>query len=205
MKPSVATLPLLKAVAALCVLNTILLAVGAFAFWRMWRMWEMWAMWAPPRGRRSGAAASASAPHASPSEGAGDGGDGGVCSALTCGAVDPVSDPAYNMREIAKQSILLEEHLTVDAKFCVDCVTKHFLHIIGLANEAAMLAGADAARFPLLDATGPTYDRLFERWLATRGGPEALDARLKIAGEMRDFRKKVIAAYWPNAAMTSKA
>ena len=59
-----------------------------------------------------------------------------ACDSRTCGATDPVSDPAYNMREVAKQSILLEEHLTIDAKFCVDCVTKHFLHIIGLANEA---------------------------------------------------------------------
>ncbi len=198
MKSSAANLPLLKVVAALCVLNTILLAVGAFAFWRMW---------ASSRGRRGGAAAAAASvayaaglSGSGAAGGGGDGGGGGVCSALTCGAADPVSDPAYNMREIAKQSILLEEHLTVDAKFCVDCVTKHFLHIIGLANEAAMLAGADAARFPLLDAAGPTYSRLFERWLATRGGAGALDARLQIAGEMRDYRKKVIAAYWPNVA-----
>jgi len=124
---------------------------------------------------------------------------GGSCSALTCGAADPVSDPAYNMREIAKQSILLEEHLTVDAKFCVDCVTKHFLHIVGLANEAAMLAGADVDRYPLLGATGPTYGGLFERWLSTRGEPGAHEARLQIAGEMRDFRKKVVSAYWPSA------
>jgi len=120
-----------------------------------------------------------------------------ACDSRTCGATDPVSDPAYNMREVAKQSILLEEHLTIDAKFCVDCVTKHFLHIIGLANEASMLAcSADAERFPLLQQVGPTYERLFGRWLATRDLADARDDRLAIASEMRDFRKRLVGAYF---------
>ena len=51
----------------------------------------------------------------------------------TCDALDPVSDPRYNMQQIIKQSILLEEHLTNKNKRCRDCITKHFLHIIGLA------------------------------------------------------------------------
>ena len=34
------------------------------------------------------------------------------CDAKTCGAIDPVSDPKYNMTQIIKQSILLEEHIT---------------------------------------------------------------------------------------------
>ena len=39
-----------------------------------------------------------------------------------------------------KSSILLEEHLANKNKRCRDCITKHFLHIIGLAEEAQMLA-----------------------------------------------------------------
>jgi len=35
----------------------------------------------------------------------------GSCSA-SCDSIDPVSDPRYNMQQIIKQSILLEEHLT---------------------------------------------------------------------------------------------
>ncbi len=40
--------------------------------------------------------------------------DEGFCSSSyksKCGAIDPVSDPAYNMRNLIKQTILLEEHL----------------------------------------------------------------------------------------------
>ena len=33
------------------------------------------------------------------------------CDVKSCGALDPVSNPAYNMQQIVKQSILLEEHL----------------------------------------------------------------------------------------------
>jgi len=118
------------------------------------------------------------------------------CNAASCGATDPVSDPDYNMREIAKQSILLEEHLAVDAKFCRDCVTKHFLHIIGLANEAVMLAGANVSAFPLLAQTAPTYQSLFDQWLASRDTEQAHSERLTIAGSMRDFRKLIVVAYF---------
>jgi len=131
--------------------------------------------------------------------------DTGTCDASTCGATDPVSDPDYNMREIAKQSILLEEHLSVDAKFCRDCVTKHFLHIIGLANEAVMLAGAKADTFPLLVETGPTYESLLEQWLKTRdlAPDQARTARLAVAGSMRDFRKQIIVVYFAQNASSA--
>ena len=182
-----ATDPLLLLVAVLCAVNTAVLVAAAILY-----------LYSLHRARRPNAQGRSG--HSGHSGHSGAAGAAGSCSALTCGAADPVSDPAYNMREIAKQSILLEEHLTVEAKFCVDCVTKHFLHIVGLANEAAMLAGADVDRYPLLGATGPTYGGLFERWLATRGEPGAHEERLQIAGEMRDFRKKVVAAYWPLGA-----
>ena len=64
----------------------------------------------------------------------------GKCSVSGCSSIDPVSDPKYNMQQIVKQSILLEEHLANKNKRCRDCITKHFLHIIGLAEEAQMLA-----------------------------------------------------------------
>jgi len=46
------------------------------------------------------------------------------------------------MREIATQCIFLEEHLSIDNKYCIDCVAKHLLHCHGLANETAMLASS---------------------------------------------------------------
>jgi hypothetical protein len=51
----------------------------------------------------------------------------------------PVMDPKFNMREICKQCILLEDHLCHDEKRCYDCCVKHFLTIEALAEEAITL------------------------------------------------------------------
>ncbi len=57
----------------------------------------------------------------------------------SCNALLPVMDPMYNMREIFKQSILLEDHLFQKEKRCHDCICKHFLTIEALAEEAITL------------------------------------------------------------------
>jgi hypothetical protein len=51
----------------------------------------------------------------------------------------PVLDPVFNLREICKQSILLEDHLSQPEKRCTDCCVKHFLTIEALAEEAVTL------------------------------------------------------------------
>lgn len=54
-------------------------------------------------------------------------------------ALLPVMDPRFNLREICKQCVLLEDHLTHEEKRCTDCCTKHFLTIEALAEEALTL------------------------------------------------------------------
>ena len=144
-------------------------------------------------------------PHAIVGDGSeGDGGadgqegGGGKCSAASaqaakmCGAEDPVSDPDYNMKEIAKQSILLEEHLVEKNKRCKDCIAKHFLHIIGLAEEAQCLAGSKLAKYPLMGDSPKYYKRLFDRWLKHRDN----DAEYrKIDDQLRARRKQLMAVY----------
>lgn len=51
----------------------------------------------------------------------------------------PVTDPCFNMREICKQCILLEDHLFQKQKNCDDCCRKHSLAIEALAEEAITL------------------------------------------------------------------
>ena len=68
----------------------------------------------------------------------------GVCGAggegcKSCDSLLPVLDPRFNMREICKQSVLLEDHLFQKEKRCHDCIIKHFLTIEGLAEEAITL------------------------------------------------------------------
>jgi hypothetical protein len=65
----------------------------------------------------------------------GSGGDG----CKSCDSLLPVLDPRFNMREICKQSVLLEDHLFQKEKRCHDCIIKHFLTIEGLAEEAVTL------------------------------------------------------------------
>jgi hypothetical protein len=48
-------------------------------------------------------------------------------------------DPKHNFREIAKQLILLEDHMAHKPKRCIDCITKHYLMTEGLLEEAITL------------------------------------------------------------------
>jgi hypothetical protein len=63
------------------------------------------------------------------------------CSMSTCGMekLYPVLDPRFNMREVSKQCLLLEDHLNNDRKRCFDCIRKHFLIVDGLLEEAISL------------------------------------------------------------------
>jgi hypothetical protein len=51
----------------------------------------------------------------------------------------PVMDPRHNLREIAKQMLLLEDHLGQPRKRCEDCIRKHFAFIEALAEEGCSL------------------------------------------------------------------
>ena len=127
-------------------------------------------------------------------------GGGGTCGSsetavkgqATCGAQDPVSDPDYNMREIVKQSILLEEHLVEKNKRCTDCIAKHFLHIIALAEEAQCLAGSGIKQFPLMDDSPGFYKKLFDHWLSHRDND---DEYRRIDDQLRARRKQLVAIY----------
>ena len=51
----------------------------------------------------------------------------------------PIMDPHFNMREICKNSILLEDHLFQKEKQCQDCIKKHMLTMEALAEEMITL------------------------------------------------------------------
>lgn len=48
-------------------------------------------------------------------------------------------DPRFNLREIAKQMVLLEDHLAHPYKVCPDCIRKHLMTIEAFAEEATTL------------------------------------------------------------------
>lgn len=116
--------------------------------------------------------------------------DGSACTISKCSSIDPVSDPKYNMHQIVKQSILLEEHLANKNKRCRDCITKHFSHIIVLAEEAIMLACTDVKKYPLMGDLGTYYNKLFDKWL------KDTSTSLEVCAELRIMRKKIIQIYF---------
>lgn len=105
------------------------------------------------------------------------------------GAMDPVMDPSYNMVQVAKQSVLLEEHLNEPRKRCADCIKKHFLHIVGLAEEAVSLEAARRrAHVEYMRSVAEGYDSLFARW-RSGADPKA------VADGARALRKDVMKRY----------
>lgn len=119
----------------------------------------------------------------------------GSCDINSCGSIDPVSDPKYNMQQIIKQSILLEEHLTNKNKRCRDCITKHFLHIIGLAEEAQMLATNKIGDYPMINESVIIYTELFNIWIKNHDMKDDKTI-LYITDKLRDNRKKLIIVYF---------
>jgi hypothetical protein len=109
-----------------------------------------------------------------------------------CSALDPVLDPAYNMKNIAMQSVLLEEHLCDAKKRCPSCCAKHFMHIIGLAQEAVTLAGERVPDFPLLEDSNKYYTILFEQWKADKKGVETIR---KVCAGLRKRRNEITKNY----------
>lgn len=50
----------------------------------------------------------------------------------------------FNLREVAKQMLLVEDHLSIPDKTCTDCIQKHLLLIEAYAEEAITLGGTDS-------------------------------------------------------------
>jgi len=87
----------------------------------------------------------------------------------TCRALDPVMHHVYNMKEIVKQSILLEGHINHERKRCIDCITKHILHIIGLAEEVVSLD----PDIPSYRTYAQSYRTALQMWQTNREDTEA--------------------------------
>jgi len=62
----------------------------------------------------------------------------------------PIMDPMHNLREICKELTLLEDHLNIPQKRCIDCITKHFLKCEALAEEAASLDQSDSENYHMI-------------------------------------------------------
>ena len=115
------------------------------------------------------------------------------CSAATCGAIDPVNDPDYNVREVIKNTILLEQHLSDANKYCKTCITKHFLLSIGLLEEAVWMAGENSPNLKDYTDSVDKYQSLFKYWHVNMDDTKT---RLHVLGELREWRRQSMVQYY---------
>jgi hypothetical protein len=99
----------------------------------------------------------------------------------------PILEPKYNMREITKNMLLLEDHLFQRNKRCNQCIKKHFLTVEALAEEMITLdKNQECKNYYQL----PDQIRVVEKdYLRGYKNP---DNYIKVAQKVRDLRKTMV-------------
>lgn len=109
----------------------------------------------------------------------------------------PIMHPLFNMREVCKQTALLEDHLNNERKRCMDCIRKHFLTIEALLEEAVSLDNK-AKWADLLDGKVELVRECQARWI---DGEEPCD----IAQDLRAVRKELTPKCFDLREMTQES
>lgn len=92
--------------------------------------------------------------------------------------------PQFNMREVAKQMILLEDHLCHPYKHCPDCIRKHLMTIEAFAEEAVSLDQVGVYR-----TTAENLAVCARTWIENFHDHRPLP---EIAQEIRAIRKELV-------------
>lgn len=102
-----------------------------------------------------------------------------------------VFDPRHNMREMAKEMLLLEDHIAQPAKYCPDCIRKHLLRTEALAEEAVQLDVDGVHQDYLLPMPGQirNLQRAFLDNEAVSDRAASLKGRLALQQQVRSMRK----------------
>ena len=106
-----------------------------------------------------------------------------------------IMDPRFNLREAAKNCILLEDHLTHSGKQCSDCIKKHILMIEGFLEEGLTL-DKEKKHKQEFDKCIKEFRTIFKR-LASKLNDETLQDEecCQFAQEIRAFRKPLCQKY----------
>ena len=94
-----------------------------------------------------------------------------------------IKDPLFNLREIVKQLLLVEDHLSHSHKLCPDCIRKHLLTIEALAEEAETLDEAGIYKAGMEGLAEKT-----RQWIMDLVDG---DAPPEVAQGIREIRKKL--------------
>lgn len=106
-----------------------------------------------------------------------------------------ILDPRFNLREAAKNLILLEDHLFQSLKRCNDCIKKHCLLIEGFLEEGITLDKTGEYTQELIKSLNE-FSILFQR-ISIKMMESVLTDRdcIEIAQELRKIRKPLCQKY----------
>lgn len=96
-----------------------------------------------------------------------------------------LTDPLFNLREVLKQMILLEDHLLHPYKMCSDCIHKHILAIGALSDEGVTLDTPNGPYTGALEGVAETAREWMERF-------HGKEPPAKIAQDVRRLRKLLV-------------
>lgn len=110
-------------------------------------------------------------------------------SALTCdkscgdGVDHDINEPEYNIKEVIKNTLLLEMHLADKSKYCKPCSCKHMLLNKALLAESVWMASEDCHKYPKLEESLAFHQAVFKYWHADMTNDEV---RLKTLADLRE-------------------
>lgn len=76
----------------------------------------------------------------------------------------PILDPKFNLREVAKHMILLEDHLFQTGRRCDDCINKHRLTLEAFLEEAITL-DVNNEYFEIINTTLTKFKELMKNFV----------------------------------------
>ena len=106
-----------------------------------------------------------------------------------------ILDPRFNLREAAKNCILLEDHLFQTQRQCHDCILKHLLMIEGFLEEGITL-GTNQEYIKDLDKSLSEFRPIFEKIAtAIKKGDLTNEECRAFAQQIRKIRKPICQKY----------
>lgn len=106
-----------------------------------------------------------------------------------------IMDPRFNLRECAKNMILLEDHLFQKGKRCKDCILKHLLTIEGFLEEAVTLDKDGSHLDEIQDAIDNFRDLFKQISVKIKDGSLTDEDCCDLAQNIRKMRKPLCQSY----------
>lgn len=106
-----------------------------------------------------------------------------------------IHSPYYNLQKIARNLVLLEDHLSQSLEHCPDCIVKHLTICAALCDEAEQLSPDDHC-VAVLRKLAPAIDELTGQWIvaeemANTHGVGRTEAYRPVAQRVRMLRKSL--------------